>query len=223
MNIISEKEAKSQGLAKFYTGRPCKRGHDSERWVNGSCVQCSKERDSKRKRPLDTEEKKIKAREKSKRWREQNKERSRELKRASMRRLYADPEYRARHLEKKRCPESREKTNARERQRYQSSRDARMCRVIRNRVRAALNGKLRSGSAIEMLGCSIDEARVHLESQFSEGMSWDNHGDWHIDHIKPLSWFDLSDPKQMAEACHYTNLQPLWGSENISKGNRFAG
>ena len=223
MQIISEKEAKAAGLNKFYTGRPCKRGHDSERWVNGSCVQCGKERDAGRKRTRETEEQKQKGREATKRWRERNKEKARESARISMRKLYADPEYRKKHLEQKRAPESREKINKRERERYNSCHNARMCRLLRSRVRASLRGKGRADSAVKMLGCTVDEAREHLEAQFSEGMSWENHGEWHIDHIKPLSWFDLSDPKQMAEACHYTNLQPLWGYENISKGNRAAG
>lgn len=48
-------------------------------------------------------------------------------------------------------------------------------------------------------------------------MSWDNYGKWHIDHIKPLADFDLSDPKQFKEACHYSNLQPLWAEENHKK------
>jgi hypothetical protein len=52
-------------------------------------------------------------------------------------------------------------------------------------------------------------------------MSWENYGKWHIDHIKPLSLFDLEDPEQLKQACHYTNLQPLWAEENIRKGNRY--
>lgn len=60
----------------------------------------------------------------------------------------------------------------------------------------------------------------HLESLFKPGMSWENHGEWHIDHILPLASFDLTDEQQAAKACHYTNLQPLWASENMSKGAR---
>ena len=58
-------------------------------------------------------------------------------------------------------------------------------------------------------------------------MSWDNYGapqgqrGWHIDHIKPLAAFDLTDPEQCKQACHYTNLQPLWADENMRKGARF--
>lgn len=86
----------------------------------------------------------------------------------------------------------------------------------------ALRGKRKSGSAIELLGCSIDEARLHIERQFSTGMSWANYGEWHVDHIKPLASFDLADPAQLARACHYKNLQPLWALDNLIKGSRHA-
>jgi len=59
-----------------------------------------------------------------------------------------------------------------------------------------------------------------LKSNFKPGMSWDNYGEWHIDHIKPLILFDLTKRSQMLKAVHYTNLQPLWANENISKGVR---
>ena len=60
----------------------------------------------------------------------------------------------------------------------------------------------------------------HLESQFKVGMTWDNYGEWHIDHIKPLAAFDIKDPAQVAEASHYTNLQPLWAMENFTKSKK---
>ena len=51
-------------------------------------------------------------------------------------------------------------------------------------------------------------------------MSWDNYGEWHIDHIMPLSTFDLTNPDQLKEACKYTNLQPLWAEDNLHKSSK---
>ncbi len=94
--------------------------------------------------------------------------------------------------------------------------------TLRSRILVALGRNYKGGSAVRDLGCSIAELKIHLENQFSEGMSWDNHGrkGWHIDHRIPLDSFDLSDREQFLKACHYTNLQPLWSAENISKANK---
>jgi hypothetical protein len=72
----------------------------------------------------------------------------------------------------------------------------------------------------EFLGCNVLELKNHLEFQFKEGMSWNNHGlfGWHIDHIKPLS--SAKTEKELYILCHYTNLQPLWAKDNLSKGNK---
>lgn len=61
---------------------------------------------------------------------------------------------------------------------------------------------------------------AHLEAQFAPGMTWENRGEWHVDHIRPLASFDLTDPEQLRTASHYTNLQPLWASDNLAKGAR---
>jgi len=72
------------------------------------------------------------------------------------------------------------------------------------------------------LCCTIPELIEYLESLFTAEMSWENYGKgigkWNVDHIKPLTAFNLFDPQQFAEACHYTNLQPLWWDDNIAKG-----
>lgn len=89
---------------------------------------------------------------------------------------------------------------------------------LRRRLHAALKGDYKQGSAIEALGCSIEELRDKLEAQFEEGMSWDNYGKWHIDHVRPLANFDLLDPEQLRKVCHFSNLQPLWAEDNLRKG-----
>lgn len=71
----------------------------------------------------------------------------------------------------------------------------------------------------ELLGADIRFVREYLSSKFKPGMSWENHSTlgWHIDHIKPCASFDLKDPEQQKKCFHYTNLQPLWWQENLSK------
>ena len=99
---------------------------------------------------------------------------------------------------------------------YREEPNHKLAHAIRTRIRRAV----KSGSATENLGCSISELRSHIEGKFQPGMTWENYGAWHIDHIVPLSTFDLTDPEQFAKACHYTNLQPLWAEENSRKHDR---
>ena len=97
-----------------------------------------------------------------------------------------------------------------------------MSRRLRSRLATAITKDLKKGSAVELLGCSIDFFKKHIESQFEEGMSWKNWklNGWHLDHKIPLSAFDLSDEKELSKACHYTNLRPIWCTDNIRKKDR---
>lgn len=91
---------------------------------------------------------------------------------------------------------------------------------LRIRLRSAIKNNSKSGSAVRDLGCTIPEVRQYIEKQFKEGMTWDNwsFNGWHIDHIIPLDYFDLTNREQLLKAVHYTNLQPMWAEENLSKG-----
>jgi hypothetical protein len=99
--------------------------------------------------------------------------------------------------------------------------NVRIIKNLRVRIRQALINFKKTKTTEDLLGCTITQLRQHLESKFQPNMSWDNYGQfgWHIDHIIPLSKFDLSDPTQLAKACHYTNLQPLWWQDNLKKSN----
>ncbi len=111
----------------------------------------------------------------------------------------------------------RQKDRVRQKFREESDLNFKLKRRLRTRLRQAILQNYKSGSAISDLGCPISKLKSQLESQFQEGMSWDNYGEWHIDHIKPLAKFDLTDRTQFLEACHYTNLQPLWAKDNLRK------
>jgi hypothetical protein len=75
-------------------------------------------------------------------------------------------------------------------------------------------------TTIDLIGCSYDQLKKHLESQFKPGMTWDNHGQngWHVDHIFPLA--KAKDKEHLYSLCHYTNLQPLWWIDNLRKGDK---
>jgi hypothetical protein len=100
---------------------------------------------------------------------------------------------------------------------------------LRHQLRVRLNGIVaknqKVGSAVNDLGCSTQYLKKHIESKWQPGMTWDNwtKDGWHIDHIRPLSSFDLSDRSQLLQACNYTNLQPLWATDNLIKGSKVGG
>ena len=78
------------------------------------------------------------------------------------------------------------------------------------------NNISKSNSTIELIGCSSEEIKVLLERKFTGGMSWDNYGKWHIDHKIPLS--SAKNQEELYKLCHFTNLQPMWASDNLIKG-----
>jgi hypothetical protein len=99
----------------------------------------------------------------------------------------------------------------------------RLLNNLRRRVLLAIKGKNKSKSTIKLIGCSMEELWKHLEKKFQPGMTRENHGKWHVDHIRPCASFDLTDPKQQKKCFHYTNLQPLWALDNIRKGDKYEG
>jgi hypothetical protein len=92
--------------------------------------------------------------------------------------------------------------------------------VMRSRLRIFFKSKniTKNNSTYNIVGCSPEFLKEHIEKQFTDGMSWENHGKygWHIDHIIPLS--SSKTEKEIYELCHYTNLQPLWAGDNLKKG-----
>lgn len=99
----------------------------------------------------------------------------------------------------------------------------RITRNNRKRVWDALKGFCKSKSTGLLLGCSGEELMRHLEKQFKPEMTWENYGQWHMDHIRPCSSFDMADPEQQKACFHFSNYQPLWAKENFSKSDKWEG
>lgn len=121
---------------------------------------------------------------------------------------------------------NREAQNEKLRAKFRENPQYRVAHNLRVRLRIALR-RTRAGKAASALvdtGCTLPELVRHLERQWLPGMSWENYGNgpgqWSIDHIRPLAAFDLTDSEQQRQACHYTNLQPMWHVENLRKWRR---
>ena len=122
--------------------------------------------------------------------------------------------------------QNRDKMRIYERNKRKTDLNYKLSDNLRRRVRKVLDGKCKSKKTMDLIGCSADFLKKYLENQFQPGMSWNNYGNpngdhsecWHIDHVLPCASFDLSDPKQQQKCFHYSNLQPLWAKDNISKG-----
>lgn len=106
--------------------------------------------------------------------------------------------------------------------RYYSDPNYRLIKVQRARIRNALKGLNKSQTTQELIGCTVEELKAHLESQFESWMTWDNYGKygWHVDHIIPISKFDLTDEQQLKEACNFKNLKPMHWRANIVKRDK---
>ncbi len=91
---------------------------------------------------------------------------------------------------------------------------------IRDLIRVSIknNGYSKSSKTLEILGCSFEDFKKHIERQFTSGMNWNNRKDWHLDHIYPISL--AKDEVEVIKLNHYTNFQPMWTIENIKKGNK---
>jgi len=94
---------------------------------------------------------------------------------------------------------------------------------LRVRFRHALNAAKvdKCTHVLDLVGCTPVELKAHLTRQFTPGMSWDNFGQWQVDHIRPCASFDLTDPVQQRACFHFSNLQPLWAKDNRAKWAKY--
>jgi hypothetical protein len=144
----------------------------------------------------------------SKRWVKNNEERSRQIKKQHYENNKSKYIERAKRWKKEKC-------NSDPSYKVLLSCRSRLNGIVREREGS------KPDSTLSIIGCSTNELKSHLEKQFTDGMSWKNYGDWHVDHIRPCCSFDLTDPEQQKECFHYTNLQPLWAEDNYAKGGRY--
>lgn len=92
---------------------------------------------------------------------------------------------------------------------------------ISTALRIKIYKKRGTNKYLEMFGYNIEQLIKHLENKFIDGMSWDNYGKWHIDHIKPQSLFNLDNEEELKKCWSLSNLQPLWAIDNIKKSNKY--
>lgn len=90
---------------------------------------------------------------------------------------------------------------------------------IRDRVRQYLVGENKGKRTFEIIGLDKEGFKTYIENMFTNGMCWENYGEWHIDHIKPLCLAKTNE--EIIKLNHYTNLQPLWGEDNIKKNRKY--
>lgn len=174
---------------------------------------------------------------KIKRWQEENPEKIKEIRRAIKQRnrtkilsklkdkYWSDPESSREKQRKKRRdnPELTKEQNRRSNTKRRSDPKFRVESAIRNGIRSEIRrGSKKKRKTFALLGYSPAEMFVHLERQFTDGMSWENYGEWHIDHVIPLSAFNYETPDDIdfARAWCLENLRPMWAKENMQKGSK---
>jgi hypothetical protein len=113
----------------------------------------------------------------------------------------------------------KDKINSGNKTKYNTDILYRLKRCLSRRLYMAVKSN-KNHSVVEYLGCNIQEFKNYIEHMFFDGMSWDNYGKWHIDHIIPLS--SANSENDLYKLCHYTNMQPLWALDNIKKSNKMA-
>lgn len=131
--------------------------------------------------------------------------------------------YREKNREKinKRMKKYRTRKNKYEVRRRKNNLQARLKHVLRNRLHSCIKNKIKSNSALILLGCSIHKLKQYIEKQFTNKMTWKNYGKyWEIDHIRPCCTFDLSKKSEQRKCFHYTNLRPLEISMNRRRNKK---
>lgn len=267
MEIISRKQAKELGLKYYFTGKPCKHGHITERLTcNGDCVECRRDRvkshykDNKEKSAQRTKKwrelnkDKVKTynteyyksnQDKIKKYREDNKERMKEQRKP---RDQYHKEYYQKNKDrrkayyqenKERISEYKKSYSKKNKDKINEWRDANWLKLKKSkrewnkqnpmqvfarstlqRIENGVDKKLLSMREIDV-GYTQEEFIQHIESQFEDGMSWENRSDWHVDHVRPIKLFLADGVTDLKIINALSNLQPLWAKDNLTKGSKY--
>lgn len=219
---IDEFQIKKNGRPHSYCDKCRKEGMDEWRKNNKEHIDEYRERTSEYRKQKDAE------------YRELHREELRVIARiynnkhkAKLREYYRTHKEESSERRKKWVEQNREKYNAYFRKKRKIDINYRIAHSLRTRINKVLRGTTKYYTLTNVVGCSLDELKKWIEDRFIDGMTWSNQGQaedkWNIDHIIPLASFDLSDPEQQKKAFHYTNLQPMWTNDNISKGAKHNG
>lgn len=244
--IITRKEALEKNLLRYFTGKPCKYGHVCERLIsNNNCLICSKQRTKKYLKKYQQSEKgramlkkSQKKYSKSEKGRaalkkgqrkyfksEKGKEKLKNAVRKAFKKYQQSEKGKAmKKIANKKYQQS-EKGKKWVKNKLENDPAFKMASRQRMRISEILakKGIHKQGRTLKLIGCSAKFLSEYLESKFQPGMNWENYGinGWHVDHIKPLSKFNLQDSEEQKIAFHYTNLQPLWAADNIRKKDKY--
>lgn len=165
---------------------------------------------------------------KNKEWRENNKDRVKEnmrrwLEENKEHKKQSDREYRLNNMEK-----YKETMRKWRREKYKKLKEEGGVQFAIHKIRYNISRRIRevltqgkSDTCSKYVGCTLDELRSHLESTFVEGMTWDNYGEWHIDHRIPCAAFNFEDESEVYACFYYKNLQALWARDNIKKKDTY--
>ena len=217
VDVISKKDAIRKGQKWYYTNIPCKNGHIDKRYVNtGICYECKRNLNKccNHRHPNTLKlickrtynKNKAKHLEESKAWAKNNREKSNTIKNNWK------INNREKHLK-----QAREYQVNRRKDPYKRI-SMNMSKAIWN----CLKNNKKQLTWLKFVDYTLDELINHLENRFTSEMNWNNYGSyWHVDHIKPLSWFNLKT--EFKEAWALSNLQPLEATKNLSKNNRYIG
>ena len=221
----SSAEGIALGNTQFFTGQPCTKGHLSPRKSSdGGCMECARlERASRAATP---EGKAASRAYSAARWADPEKRKKLQRGRA----LWAETAAGKASLKssyKSFYDNNKERINPVKQQRlaerYKEEEAYRIRKNLSRRIVLALKSQntTKDKTTIELTGCDLNFLVAFIESQFEDWMNWDNHGNWHIDHLRPCASFDLSKPEQQSVCFNFRNLQPLEGHENMKKRDSY--